>query len=141
MPITGLPSAPPPPPRRCLAVTAQGRPCRAWAVKGGDYCSVHRGPLHPSPARPDPDSPGPKLETLDDLVADMFAKLSLTSAWIERAENLSDFLRGLAVYGRYSAHLAALLREKRSQGRPADPLMATIDQALDQISKEYGIKL
>jgi hypothetical protein len=81
-----------------------------------------------------------KLETLDDLVADMFAKLSLTSAWIERAENLADYLRGLAVYGRYSAHLAALLREKRSQ-QPADALMDALGQALDQLSDEYGIKL
>jgi hypothetical protein len=71
----------------------------------------------------------------------MFAKLSLTSAWLDRAENLADYLRGLAVYGRYSAHLAALLREKRSQGQPADPLMATIDQALDEINKELGTRL
>jgi hypothetical protein len=93
------------------------------------------------PARPAPDSPGPKLETLDDLVADMFAKLSITSAWLDRAENLADYLRGLAVYGRYSAHLAVLLREKRSQGRPADALLAALGPALDQISDEYGIKL
>ena len=141
MPITSLSSAPPPPSRRCMAATANGRPCRAWAVKGDDYCSVHRGPVHPSPARPAPDSPGRKLETLDDLVAAMFAKLSLTSAWLDRAENLGDFLRGLAVYGRYSANLATLLREKRSQGKPADALMAALGQALDELSEEYGIKL
>jgi len=36
-------------PRRCVATTTSGRPCRNNAVEGGEYCSVHRRPQAGTP--------------------------------------------------------------------------------------------
>jgi hypothetical protein len=130
--------------RRCRATTACGRPCRAWAVKGAQYCAVHRRhhPLNPLLEDLGPDPPRPPLATLDDLIADMFEKMACFSALIDQAEDIHTYMKMFAIYSRNATHLAQLLRTKQSlPGNPADDLMSALGQAIDEVEKELSIDL
>jgi hypothetical protein len=125
----------PPPARRCRATTARGRPCRAWAVPGDHYCRAHQPGQEPT-------RPRRRLETADDLIADLLENLSLLSTLLDRSQGGDDFLKLLSVYSRASTHLAALMREqRRASGPPADALLQVIGQALDELGQELGIQL
>jgi hypothetical protein len=137
-------SVPPVPSRRCRATTARGRPCRAWAVKGAQYCAVHsrQHPLNPLPGDPGPEPPRPPLATLDDLIADMFEKMTYFSALIDQAEDIHTYMKLFAVYSRNATHFARLLRTKQSlPGNPVDDLMSALGQAIDEVEKELSIDL
>jgi hypothetical protein len=125
----------PPPARRCQATTVRGRPCRAWAVPGDHYCRAHQPGQEPIP-------PTRRLETPDDVIADLLDNLSRLSGLLDRSQGGDDFLKLLSVYSRASTHLAGLMREqRRASGPPADPLLQAIGQALDELSEELGIQL
>jgi hypothetical protein len=137
-------SVPPVPSRRCRATTARGRPCRAWAVKGAQYCAVHsrQHPLNPLPGDPGPEPPRLPLATLDDLIADMFEKMACFSAMIDQAEDIHTYMKMFAIYSRNATHLARLLRTKQSlPGNPADDLMSALGQAIHEVEKELSIDL
>jgi hypothetical protein len=140
MTSTDLSSSEPSPPRRCLATTARGTPCRAWAVKGTDHCVAHTP--RPGPPLADRDPPCPKLDTIDDLIADMLQKMALISALLDQAPDRDDLLKRFPVYSRGITHVARLLREKRLlPGQPADDLMTALGQALDELEEELDLKL
>jgi hypothetical protein len=127
-----------PSPRRCLGTTAGGRPCRAWALKGGSYCVVHNSQDRAPPAGRDRDPPRPELLTIDDLIGDMCARLSVLSAMVDQAEGTDRYLKTLKVYSRCIPHLSSLLRTKRSLGQPADDFLDILGQAVDQLVEEQG---
>jgi hypothetical protein len=133
MTSTGIPS-----PRRCLGATARGRPCRAWAVKGGSYCVVHNSGVRAPPGRREPDPPRRDVDIIDDLIHDMCARLSTLSAMMDQAEDLDRFLKIFRVYGRCIMHLSSLLRTKRFLGPPADDVLDILAQAVDQLAEEQG---
>jgi hypothetical protein len=139
-----LSAVPPSPSRRCRATTAGGRPCRAWAIKDTPYCAVHSGhdQANTLPEDPDPGPPRRRLETIDDVITDMFEKMARFSAMIDQAEDIDSFLKMFAVYSRNTAHLASLLRTKHSlPGNPTDDLMSALGQAIDEVGKELGVDL
>jgi hypothetical protein len=139
-----LSSVPPSPSRRCRASTARGRPCRAWAIKDTHYCAVHshRDQANPLPGDPDPRPPQRRLETIDDVIADMFEKMARFSAMIDQAEDIDSYMKMFAVYSRNTTHLASLLRIKQSlPGNPTDDLMSALGQAIDEVGKEWGVDL
>ena len=134
-----VPSAPlPSSPRRCLGTTARGHSCRAWAVKGSDYCVAHRRQSNPGPGNHHPDPPRCKLETIDDLIDVMFDKLSILAAMIDGAEDTERFLNLMNAYGRSAMHLAGLLRVKRSFGEPVDEVLDMLAQAAENLAREHG---
>ena len=55
-------------PRRCVATTTSGRPCRNNAVDGGDYCRVHQRPRIHAHAAPSSEPPINGRELVDQLV-------------------------------------------------------------------------
>ena len=124
--------------RRCLGTTAQGRPCRAWAVKGGSYCVVHNSQEGAPPGGRDRDPPRRESDIIDDLIEDMLGRLSILSAMIDQAEDTDLFLKTLTVYSRCIVHLSSLLRTKRSLGEPADDVLDMIGQAAEQLAEEQG---
>ena len=134
VPSVPLPSSP----RRCLGTTARGVSCRAWAMKGSDYCVGHRHRSSPEPGNHHPDPPRCKLETIDDLIDVMFDKLSILAAMIDEAEDTEGFLNLMNAYGRSAMHLAGLLRVKRSFGEPVDEVLDMLAQAAENLAREQG---
>jgi hypothetical protein len=124
--------------RRCLGTTAQGRPCRAWALKGGSYCVVHNSGDRAPPGGRDRDPPRREFETIDDLIHVMCENLSILSAMVDQAEGTDRYLKTLKVYSRCIPHLSSLLRTKRSLGQPADDFLDILGQAVDQLVEEQG---
>jgi 1-acyl-sn-glycerol-3-phosphate acyltransferase len=55
-------------PRRCVATTTTGRPCRNYAVDGGEYCRVHQRVPAQAASAPAPEQPIRDREMPDDLV-------------------------------------------------------------------------
>ena len=117
---------------RCASVTADGAPCRAWAVRGSQppRCAPHgggRAPVgaprgnqnartHGYYARPDVPPDGWTLETL---IADVAARHESISRYIERflADDRAapaDVARLFVVYGISASRLESLLRERQA---------------------------
>jgi hypothetical protein len=143
MTASDTPTSAPRAPKRCAGTTRHGRPCRAWATKESDYCPAHQPGTKKAlpPLRPR-HRPPRRLETINDLVADLLGRLSHLSALIDEANETGDFLKLMAVYSRVSTHLAPLMREQRLlPDNSSDDLMQLIGRALDEISEELGIKL
>ena len=128
-----------PSPRRCLGTTAQGRPCRAWAQKEGDYCFAHRfqtgaraGDGHPDPSRRE-------LETFNNLVDDMFKRFSTLAAMLDETDvGADDYFKTMNVYVRFVTHLAGVLRVGRSLGESPDDVLEMLGQAAQELAEEHG---
>jgi hypothetical protein len=94
------------------------------------------------PGDPGLEPPRLPLATLDDLIADMFEKMTYFSALIDQAEDIHTYMKMFAIYSRNAIHLARLLRTKQSlPGNPADDLMSALGQAIDEVEKELSIDL
>jgi hypothetical protein len=129
----------PPSSKRCLATAASGRPCRAWAVTGSDYCAAHRRGAAPPLRDPPSQPPYRKLATIDDLVRDMFEKLSLLCALIDQAEvGTGRYYKAMSVYCRYLGTMSSLLRAQHALGPPTDDILDTLAQAAEELGREQG---
>jgi hypothetical protein len=147
-------------PRRCSAITAAGRPCLGWAVRGSDppLCPAHGG------GRRGPGAPlgndnawihgfyaatTRALDTIDEIIADLAEKQILLSDFI--TETLSDpdgrvtadgLMRVFALHGQNASRLGRLLRDRRAlSGDAADGISAAIAQALEELQTELGTQL
>ncbi len=111
-----LSSIPPSSSRRCRATTAEGRPCRAWAIQDTPYCALHsdHDQANPLPGDPDPGPPRRRLETIDDVIADMFEKMARFSAMIDQVEDMDSYMKMLAVYSRNATHLTRIRKLART---------------------------
>ena len=89
--------------KRCQALTAKGKPCRAWAMQDSALCAAHSGhtaknrqthgfyarPAKSRPAsccggeRPESRPRGKGLETIDDVIADALDKQARLSAILD----------------------------------------------------------
>jgi hypothetical protein len=89
--------------------------------------------------------PRPKMQNIDDVIADALRKHERLSAYIEEhaAEFDPDVLaRLLALHGQNATRLGRLLRDKRAlSGKAADSLLDALGKALDELSTELGVKL
>ena len=85
--------------------------------------------------------PHRKLETIDDVIDVMYENLSTLSAMMDHAyqiEDMDSYLKIFAVYGRCITHLASLLRTQQALGPPADDLLSSIAQAVDELAEQEG---
>ena len=149
--------------RRCRAITAKGKPCRAWAMQDSDLCVAHRCPV-PDRAREDasPDEAvrqthgfyaraDKPLETIDDVITDALDKQARLSAILDTIPapggntadvDGADLAKLLAIHGQNASRLGRLLRDKRAlSGESADSLLTALGTALDEIATELGITL
>ncbi len=137
---------------RCTAQTAKKTPCKAWAVRSSDppRCAAHGGgkqigaPAGNKNAEKHgfyaaPDKP---LATIEDVIADLFAKQATISAYIDA--NISDIgveaLTGLlTLHAQTSSRLGKLLRDKHAlSGDAADGISGALAQALAELGTELG---
>ena len=87
------------------------------------------------------DPPRRQLETIDDVIDVMYRNLSILCATMDEAYEMEDmdrYLKILSVYGRCIMHLASLLRTKQALGPPANSLLDTIAQAVDELAEQEG---
>ena len=131
--------------KRCQALTAKGKPCKAWAMQDSDLCAAHSGrtatnrQTHGFYARPDR-----PFETIDDVIAAALDKQARLSAILDNSADLdgADLAKLLAIHGQNASRLGRLLRDKRAlSGESADGLLSALGTALDEIATELGITL
>ena len=86
-------------------------------------------------------------ELIGAIVLDLLAKQDRLSRYIDtclgdQKTPVPDLARLLAIHSQNAARLGRLLRDKRAlSDRAADAMTAAIDQALDELSAEWGIEL
>jgi hypothetical protein len=151
--------------RRCSALNPDGRPCRAWAIRGSDppLCSAHAGRNVGAGAPPGNQNrrshgfyatafdPGEVAAALDD---DTFFALQseIACARIALRRVLAylvsddlpplDYLKVAALAFQGVRTIARLLRDNQALGgQPSSELQAAIDSALDELGAEWGIDL
>jgi hypothetical protein len=152
----------------CSHTTRAGKPCRAWAVKGTDppACAAHAGltaagagaPLANQNARTH-GFYGRTLseQELADLVvyaADLSLDAEIACARVALRRTLEfirqdpdqldhgEFLQAASLIFQGTRTIALLLRDRQTLSAGSDDTFLTIiDQALDELSKEWGIEL
>ncbi len=134
--------------RRCSGVTAAGKPCRAWAIRGTDKCSAHSDKVGAPKGNKNAQKHGAyaqpvqPITSIEDAVADVQRRLTQIGGYIDESEDREEALRALGLYGQMVSRYGRLLRDQRAlSGESADSLMEVIGKALDEISTELGIKL
>ena len=150
----------------CSHTTRAGRPCRAWAVHGTDppACSAHAGRNVGAGARPgnqnarthgfysrllsEQERAGLVLYSaclsLDDQIACVRLALRRARKFVPGDPGTLDrdtFLRALGLIFHSACSVAYILRRQALAANPGDPLQDIMDQALDELGKEWGIDL
>jgi hypothetical protein len=154
--------------RRCKATRADGQPCRAWAVRGSDppRCSSHGGGRAPVGAPPgnqnarthgfyaqapatdddggDRSPDAPQVCRIDAVIADLYAKQQRLSRYID--QNAADLTpeqlaRFLQIYAQSCSRLGRLLRDREALGGFSEWMDKAFNQALDELSEEWGVDL
>ena len=133
--------------RRCEAVRADGKRCKAWAVRGSEpaRCSSHSGLTgapkdnrnaykHGGYARPVDEIGG-----IEDAVADLEYRLTNLTHFVDEAEDKADMMAALALYGQMISRYGRLLRDKRAlSGESADNILELLGQAAEEVATELG---
>ena len=135
---------------RCSALTKSGQPCRAWAVKGTTACAAHSREVGAPIGNKNRQthgfysSDGRKIETIDDVVADLLAKQEKLSGFIDgfNGDNVQDLLPVLSLLGQNASRIGRLLRDQKIVGGDsADKALLLLDQALDELDREFEADL
>ena len=133
--------------RRCTAVCRDGTPCQAWAVRGTDppRCAAHGGSRPGLYGSWGDTAPGDEC-TIDAVIDDLYAKQISLSRTIDRIQsdenaNLRELVQLLRIHGQNAGRLGRLLRDRRALHGDADGLSDAVNQALDELSEEWGVKL
>jgi hypothetical protein len=156
------------PPRKCTHTTASGRPCRAWAMRGSDppVCATHAGRTVGAGAPPGNQNRREHGFYSASLSADELARLDELGANLSLQHEIACarvLLRRLTLYLAdnpdlapeernrvYDLGLAAirtiarLMRDQRTLAdadESDDRINENLSQALDALSKEWGIEL
>jgi hypothetical protein len=143
--------------RRCVALRADGSPCRAWAVRGSvrPLCSVHGGaedrgggqpgnmnalkhgyyqPLHVSGDC-----------TIDAIIGQLYQRQLRLDDYIDEVEDaasIEEISHLLRIFGQNASRLGRLLRDRRAlSGDAADGISGAIAQALAELETELGTPL
>jgi hypothetical protein len=157
--------------RRCTATCADGRPCRAWAVRGSDppRCSSHGGGRAPVGAPPgnqnacthgfyaqgpaDDDGgddwcdawrPSEDVCRIDAVIADLYAKQQRLSRYIDHnADDLTpeQLARFHQIYAQSCSRLGRLLRDREAMGGFDEGMNRIINRTLDELGEEWGVDL
>jgi hypothetical protein len=148
--------------RRCTATSADGSPCRAWAVHGSDppRCAPHGGGRAPACAplgnqnarthgfyattRP---PAGRELRecTIECVIADLYDKQQSLSRYIdEKLDELSpaNLARLLGIHAQSCSRLGRLLRDRDAlTGGFSAEMDRIIEQTLTELGEEWGVEL
>ena len=139
---------------RCGMTKKDGTACKAWAVRGSDppRCVAHGGgkgkvgaPVGNANARTHGVYATQRTVSpdLDARIADLDARIVSLAIFIdERTADLSteEFIKLLALHGQLISRLGRLMSQQDKGGGDAE-LQQAIDEALDRLSKEWGIEL
>ena len=142
---------------RCTALTVDGNPCRATAVRATDppRCPAHRAASEGAGgvcARPDAD-PGDRPfgpADLDALIEDLERRVAGLSGYIDDHAELSpsQLLALLRLQGELTSRIGRLLRDRArlardlaAAGREQEELDRAINEALDAASAMLGAAL
>jgi len=144
----------------CTAVTTDGTPCKAWAVRGSvpPRCGAHGGAqgewgapignrnawvhgMYAAESR--------TLETIDEVITDLAEKQTMLSEYISSTLGDADsgvtadrLIRIIELHGRNASRLGRLLRDRRAlSGAASDGISAAIAQALEELQTELGTQL
>ena len=119
----------------CRGTTRAGQPCRARPVKGSPYCPAHsRQPPESGRSR--------RLVSIDDVITDLLDKQERLSALLDEAVEVNDLVKLFGLHSQNASRLGRLLRDRQALGEsPAEGLLAVIDPALDELSRELGLEL
>jgi hypothetical protein len=142
--------------QKCLATTAKGQPCRAWAVHDSNppRCAAHGGsktpigaPLGNSNAQTHgayAESGGDPVD-LSARIRDLDRRITGLSQYID--DNMHeldprDYAALLALHGQLSSRLGRLMRDRASLGGDHDDeLHQAMNEALDLVAQDLGIEL
>jgi len=137
-------------------ITAKGEPCRAWAVRGSDppRCVAHGGGEGRVGAPPGSKNalkhgayaePDEQLIDLAGVIDDCKRRFTRLGTYID--EHVADleaveFAKLLELHGRLASRIGRLERDlQKLGGSETSDFMQVIGEALDRLSKEWGIKL
>ena len=127
--------------QRCTALTAAGRPCQAWAVRGTDppRCAAHGG-IEPS----DEDAYDPRAAR-EALEQEIYAVRRLLWMLLDHLDEDPELgLQELTLIAPMmldtTRTVAQLLRDQRAlSGETAEGISGAIGQALDELAVEWGL--
>jgi len=137
-------------------ITGKGKPCKAWAVRGSDppRCVAHGGSAGRVGAPPGSKNalkhgaysePDEQLIDLDDVIADCKRRFVRLGAYIDEHVadlEVSDYRALLALHGQLASRISRLERDlQKMGGGEASDFMQVIGEALDRLSKDWGVKL
>ena len=132
--------------RRCEAVTAEGKACNAWAVRGSEppRCAAHSG-LTGAPAgnrnaerHGGYSRPVAEIRDIEDAVEDLQHRLTRLTHFLDTADGES-MLPALALYGQMISRYGRLLRDKRAlSGESADTILEMLGKAAEEVATELG---
>jgi hypothetical protein len=115
---------------RCQGKRRSDRP-----AYDGDSCPVH-GP------RQLMDDNAHGLASIDEVINDLLAKQERLSALLDTTEEVGDLIKLFALHSQNASRLGRLLRDRQALNEtPTEGLLAVIDQALDELSRELGLEL
>jgi hypothetical protein len=139
--------------RKCSFTRADGRQCRAWAVRGSEppRCAAHRedGPavgapvgnknreIHGAYAEPDL---GPE-PSLAEVIADLKRTLQRVRLAISECTDPKDLMAWADLQGRLSSRIGRLERDQAALGGGQDDFWSVLDQVLDEVGDELGLEL
>lgn len=133
---------------RCSASCANGRPCRAWAVRGESKCAAHLGRVGAPVGNKNRQTHGAysqsdvKIEGIEDVVADLQNKLARLSALIDHCDDPEQLRVLLALYGQMASRLGRLLRDKRVlAGDTTDELFDLLGKVLEDVRETLDVDL
>ena len=138
---------------KCTSPRKDGEPCQAWAVRDKDppLCAAHgggKGPIGAPAGNKNAETHGhyskdkpPK--NIDDVIDGVAQKLALLDEYIatHKDADVKTFIKLLALYGLSASRLGRLYRDKKSLGGTANELGDALDQAMDELSDEWGADL
>lgn len=139
---------------RCGALTRAGRPCQAWPIRGSDppRCAAHlerdktglkdNGP--PLKGRVISSGPGRGEQALLRQVRRAEATIDRLADYLESTPDLdaADLTRVAARVFDGARTIATLLRARHAiGGDTADGVSVAVAQALDELSREWGVEL
>lgn len=125
--------------QRCTALTAAGRPCQAWAVRGSDppRCAAHGG-REPHAAQVDREA-----ELQEEIVYVRRLMRRLTDHLDENQEiEIQEMAIIAPIILNTTRTMARLLRDRRAlRGETVEGISGAIAQALDELASEWGVEL
>ncbi len=139
---------------KCTSPRKDGEKCQAWAVRKSEQhlCAAHgggKGPIGAPAGNKNAEthghySQGKPPKSIDDVINGVAEKLALLDEYIKTHKGDTDvetLIKLLTLYGLNASRLGRLYRDKKTLGGTANELGDALDQAMDELSDEWGVDL